>query len=99
MEDLARKVNALSDRLIEVDAENGRLRAHVDDSFKTMTQQTNQSIRDLDERCVEVLHSNDEVMAERRPIAGGAYGGPAATLPNRQPSVFADLLSSRGRAN
>ena len=99
MEDLARKVNVLSDRLIKVEAENSRLRAHVDESFKTIKQQTNQSIRDLDKRCVEVLHSNDEVLTQRRPVAGGAYGGPATTLPGRRPSLFADMLSNHGRSN
>ncbi|KAK5120011.1 hypothetical protein LTR85_007087 [Meristemomyces frigidus] len=94
MMDLARKVNALSDRLAEAEAENVRLSAHVDNSFTSFAQQTSKRMRDLEEKCQETIDAADIQMSTHRPVAGGAYGGPASTQPNRQPGAFADMLPS-----
>lgn len=94
MMDLARKVNALSDRLAEAEAQNASLRAHVEDTFESFAQQTSRRTRDLEEKCQEMIDAVGLQTVTRRPVPGGAYGGPANTLPNRQPSVFSGLLSS-----
>ncbi|KAK5129791.1 hypothetical protein LTR08_002811 [Meristemomyces frigidus] len=96
MVELAHKVNSLTDHLIEVEAENGRLREHIESTFTRFAWQTSESVRGLDERCAEVIHASDEVLAQYRSVAGGAYGGPASTQPNRQPGHFTNMLLNGG---
>ncbi|KAK4543108.1 hypothetical protein LTR36_005885 [Oleoguttula mirabilis] len=98
MMDLARKVNTLTDRLAVVEEENASLRAHVDHTMESFAQQTSKRMRDLEEKHQEMIDVVDLQISAHQPVAGGAYGGPASTQPNRQPGVFHDMFSNNPRA-
>jgi len=88
MENLARKVNTLSNRLAAAAAENAALRGHVEETFANFAQQTNKRIDTLYDKFQETIDAMDDQTAGQRPTAGGAYGGPRYTAPTAKPGFL-----------
>lgn len=93
---LFRHVQTLAESMIALKRDNDQLRAklckieedqkgisdHVDRSMQAMTEQTRVSIKQINDKCQELIDNGDDVVvaatgtSQRPVVAGGAYGGP-----------------------
>lgn len=100
MTDLANKVNALTDQVNQLEAENVELNNFIDKTFASFANDTNTAMVQLRTDFEETKQLCDEVMeskeaGDREPVAGGPYGGPKYSQPNKTQSVFHGMLGQK----
>ena len=71
--------------------ENARLRAGIDKTVDQTDRRFDEMERRFSAKTQEVIDSNDKVLAQQNPVAGGAYGGPRMTQPKKTQSIFRGL--------
>ena len=89
----------LAIRVQVVETQVAGLEAHVNANFNKLTSEMNKNFdrmrREFMDKLQKRIDSNDEVMSQQYPVAGGAYGGPRMTAPTRAHSVFHGLTGPK----